>query len=74
MPAKLDIVAELDSKVSISARGRHWSTCYRVQLQAEKDRATELRALLDSAMTPAPVPSLLDRLVRLRRLLSSKTA
>jgi hypothetical protein len=43
-----------------------------VQLQAEKDRAAELRELLDHAMTLAPVPSLFDRLVRLRRLLSGK--
>jgi hypothetical protein len=41
-----------------------------VQLQAEKDRTTELRELLDRAMTPAP--SLFDQLVRLRRLLSGK--
>lgn len=65
-------VAELDGEVKDLRPKAARVDVLEKQLQAEQNRAAELRELLDRAMTPAPVPSFFDRLVRLRHLLSGK--
>jgi hypothetical protein len=65
-------VAELDGEVKdLRPKAARFDVLEK-QLQAEQNRAAELRELLDRAMTPARAPSLFDRLGQLRRLLSGK--